>query len=694
MLSYIHDHARKRVLLIAGIGLLLLTVAAATIAIVKEERQNALEKVELDLRYRVDLHEAYIRVNVLSIDRAIQTLRAEIAESGIPTDLRSWVYSRNMLREPVFQLAVTNKEGQLIASSEFGAVSGIDLSDRDHIKVHLESKRDKIFFSVPLIGRASGRLSINVTRPIFNSKGEVDGVVVASVDPTFFSAYLQDFGFPGGYIAKVVGVDGVIRARSDLEKMPTSILMIDGALLTAMKSSEAAGITRSVFGGEGKRYHVAYQAIDGYDLYIAIGIDTLYVERAQMSGLWEEIAFASLISLLIIILAAGYDRIAFIQSEASAVRARAEERAFQLQRLGGLLANCDALMLRIDDSGRVIDANPALKQLFHLSNDEQVPEREMSASPQAELVADIISKAVNANRYPTRFLSYTKDHDGRIREFLWSWTKLQAVATQKDELIGVAVDHTDLRQNELMLIHASKLSSLGRQSAAICHELAQPLNVVSLGLDNLKREVLIAAPPENLIKRFDRLSASIRRAGKILDRFRMLARPPSPSMTVLKIKSVVSSAIESVADVYQLANTIIEVNAPRDASVRANSIELEQVFINILMNAKEAIVGRNDGRSEHRKVRITVDIVNDDQNVEVAVHDSGPGLPDELVKYGIRPFRSTKISQGGIGLGLAISDATIRSLGGELRFESRDGGASFIVMLPLERQNDIPDVNS
>lgn len=66
MLSYLHDHARRRVLLIAGIGLLLLTVAAATIAIVKEERQNALEKVELDLRYRVDLHEAYIRVNVLS----------------------------------------------------------------------------------------------------------------------------------------------------------------------------------------------------------------------------------------------------------------------------------------------------------------------------------------------------------------------------------------------------------------------------------------------------------------------------------------------------------------------------------------------------------------------------------------------------------------------------------------------------
>jgi C4-dicarboxylate-specific signal transduction histidine kinase len=694
MLSILHDHTRRRGFLIAGIGLLLLTIAVATIAIVNEERRNALEKVERDLRYRVDLHEAYIRVNVLSIDRAIQTLRAEIAESGIPADLRSWVNSRNMLREPVFQLAVTNKEGLLLASSEFGAVSRIDLSDRDHIKVHLEAKEDKIFFSVPLIGRASGRLSINVTRPFFNSKGEVDGVIVASVDPTFFSAYLQDFSFPGGYIAKVVGADGVIRARSDLEKMPAKILVVDGALLTAMKSSETTGITRSVFDDEAKHYLVAYQAIDGYDLYIAIGIDTLYVERAQMSGLWEEIAFASLIAILIIILAVGFDRIAFIQSEASAVRARAEERAVQLQRLGGLLASCDALMLRIDDDGRIIDANPAFKQMFRFSNNEKIPEQEAVTSPHTELVADIVAKAANANKYPTRFLSYTRDNDGRIREFLWSWTKLQGVATQKDEFIGVAVDHTDLRQNELMLIHASKLSSLGRQSAAICHELAQPLNVVSLGLDNLRREVLVATTSESLIKRFDRLSASIRRAGKILDRFRMLARPTSPSMTVLKIKSVVNSAIESVSDVYQLANIIIEVHAPRDANVRANSIELEQVFINILMNAKEAIVGRKDGRSEHSKVRITVDIVNDDQKVEVAVHDSGPGLPDELVKYGIRPFRSTKISQGGIGLGLAISDATIRSLGGELRFESRDGGASFIVTLPLELQNAVLDVIS
>ncbi|MCZ8122599.1 MAG: cache domain-containing protein [Magnetospirillum sp.] len=672
----LQDRSERRASLLAGVLLLLLTIAAAATFVLIAEDKNARTRLDRDLRHRADLHEAYIRANVLTIDQALQALRAQIVDEGVPPDLRAWVAARGMLREPLFQFAVADRQGRLVASSEFGSNTGIDLSDRRHIRVHLDGNADRIYFSEPLVGRASGRLSINVTRPVFEGDEKVGGVVVASVNPRFFSAYLQDFSFPGEYVAKLVGSGGGIRARSDQENANPGGSIKDPALLEQLMS-RAAGVMLASFGTEGRRHLVAYRPVEGYDLYVTVGVDAAYLEAEASAQRQTIIGFTLLTALLVVAMGIAYDRIASINAEASALRARSEERETQIRKMGSLLSDCDAIMLRVDANGRILDANPAFRAVF-------------GTLPGVDDVAALVAKAVAAPRFPFRTSGYAKDAHGTRREFIWSWIKLPNEDAHREEFLGVAVDHTEIRQQELMLIHASKLASLGRQSASICHELAQPLNVVSLGLDNLRRDVLADGPLESKLKRLDRLTANVRRAGKILDRFRALARAPSRPLEVLLLRMTVLAAVDAMADPFHLEDIRVEFRATADPVVRANALELEQVFVNILTNAKDAIVGRAGGAGP-RLVVVSLDLSSDGKSAEVGFRDNGGGLPEELLRFGVRPFSSTKEAQGGIGLGLAISDATIRSLGGELRFENVEGGAMFTVSIPIQHAVSAPE---
>lgn len=676
------ESTSSRASLLAGVVLLLFTIGVAAAFVFRAQVNFVHERAERDLQHRAALYEAYIRANVWMIDQALQALRADIVNSGVPSNLREWVDSRSMLREPLFQFAVADKHGRLIASSEFGANTGLDLSDRQHIRVQLDGTTDAMYFSVPLIGRASGRLSINVTRPVVAADGTVVAVVITSVNPQHFSTYLQDFSAPSSHLAQLVGVDGVIRARSDQNDAPLGGTVRDPALLKLMQMRKAS-VTRAAFGVDGRPHLVAYRPVEGYDLNVVVGLDVQHLDASQIVEGRVVVGFSLVVALLVVAMGIAYDRIAAMNAGALELRARSEERRSQLERMGALLSDCDAILLLVDSTGRVLASNPAFRRMFQFTSPNDADD-----GPVADDVAVLVSRAISAPRFPFRISGVAEDRNGIRREFIWSWIKLQKETSNDEEFLGVAVDHTDLRQKELMLIHASKLSSLGRQSAAVCHELSQPLNVVSLGLDNLRRDITGGVGLDGQIKRLDRLSNSIRRAGRILDRFRSFVRVPSRPLESLHVRALVVSAIDSVADLFNQNGIRIQFRADADAVVRANRLELEQVFVNILINAAESIIANSASGEETGLVTVSLDLVSEEDRIEISFRDDGCGLPEDFVRFGIRPFSSTKEEQGGIGLGLAISDATIQSLGGKIRFMNVENGAVFFVSLPVRRQHD------
>jgi signal transduction histidine kinase len=680
MLSHpIQQTLTKRTSLLAGVLLLLLTIGIAASFVLSVQSNNARERLERDLRHRADVYEAFLRTNLFLIDQALQALRAEIVEAGVPTSLRAWVNSRSMLREPLFQFAVADRQGRMIASSEFSASSGLDLSDRRHIRIQLDGTADRIYFSEPLIGRASGRLSINVTRPVIAADGTVVAVVITSVDPKYFSNYLNDFSEPASRVAQLVGGDGVTRATSDQGFAPVGRALRDPVLLEKLRA-RVSGVTRAAFGIEGHSHLVAHRPVNGYDLSVVVGLDARHLDATFASEGRIVIGYALLMALLVLAMGIAYDRISSMNADASAIRARSEERRSQLERMGALLSDCEAVMLRVDAAGRVLEANPAFRRIFQMKSGNSV-----ASGSDPEGVDAIVSKAISAPRFPFRASGYAKDENGARRDFIWSWIKLQHDAPNGEEYLGVAVDHTELRQKELMLIHTFKLSSLGRQSAAICHELAQPLNVVSLGLDNLRRDIVGGAGLDRQFKRLDRLTNSVRRAGRILDRFRSLARAPSRPLEILNLRKIVLSAIDSVIDPFSHDGVRVEFRATCDPVVLVNGLELEQVFVNILTNAADSIVANLCLSEKSRLVAVSLDLLPEGDRAEIKFRDTGGGLPQDLLTFGVRPFYSTKEKLGGIGLGLAISDATIRSLGGELRFKNVEDGAVFTVSLPVQR---------
>ena len=673
----LHNKSQRRLFLGAGTALLLAAIMLSAFLIASRQAQRAADLVQSDLEYRSRLYEAYVRTNVLTVDQTLQTLRAEILETGVPNDLRDWVASRSMLRDPVIQIGVTDRRGMLFWSSEPGGGSGIDLSDRRHVAVQLEATDDNLFFSAPLIGRVTRRLSINVTRPVIGSDGKIEGVVIASVNPGFFSPFFRDLSFRSEFVAKVIGTDGVVRVRSDRDPKVTEDAVADPEIRRLI-ARRFNGTTTGFLEYGGPKFTIAHRSVEGYDLHVLVALDEAQIEHIQASEARQVVGVAMLFSLLVIAMAVAFDRISEIHSVAAGLRARAEEREDQIGRMGALLADCDAIMLRIDRKGLFLDANPAFRKIFP---DLGAGWTSLGAMP-IEL-KDMITKVTSDFQFPLRIADYIKERDGATREFIWSWIKCQGETADSDEFLGVAIDHTELRRKELMLIHASKLTSLGRQSASICHELAQPLNVVSLGLDNLRNDWLTGASSEAQIKRFERLIANIRKAGRILDRFRTLARAPSLPLAFTPLRAILDTAIESVADRFTLDGVMIRFEAAGDPSVRVNVIDLEQVFVNILMNARDAILSRADTAGREGLVVVKIGVSGDGENAEVEFRDNGCGLPQELLSYGIRPFASTKRDQGGIGLGLAISEATIRAMGGELTFEGHTEGAIFRVRIPM-----------
>lgn len=230
-----------------------------------------------------------------------------------------------------------------------------------------------------------------------------------------------------------------------------------------------------------------------------------------------------------------------------------------------------------------------------------------------------------------------------------------------------------LEEAELSLQQSQKLAALGEMSAAVSHELNQPLAAMKTYLAGA-RLLLQRKRTEEAASSFQRIDDLIERMGAITRQLKSYARKGGDALEPVDMRDALKGAITMMEPQLRTDTVHITQNLPRKpAMVLADRLRLEQVIINLLRNALDAMGGADEKE-------IDLIIVEGDE-VVLTVRDSGPGIDDLEALF--EPFYTTKKPGEGVGLGLAISSGIVKDLGGRLTARNGEGsGAVFEIRLP------------
>ncbi len=234
-----------------------------------------------------------------------------------------------------------------------------------------------------------------------------------------------------------------------------------------------------------------------------------------------------------------------------------------------------------------------------------------------------------------------------------------------------------LRETQDELVQAGKLSMLGQMAAGVTHELTQPLTALHAFSENavtyLDRGNVTAAR-ENLVH----IERACDRMGLIVGQLRGFLRKSVDASGPVDLGNSIANAMLLLERDIERSGASIRLDVQADAIVLADNVRLEQVLINLLRNALDAV--RSGAR---REIAIVVTV---GQRVCLRLSDSGPGIPDEVRDHLFEPFFTTKAASQGLGLGLAISSSIVQAMQGELTASNGvDAGAEFVLVLPRFR---------
>jgi len=233
----------------------------------------------------------------------------------------------------------------------------------------------------------------------------------------------------------------------------------------------------------------------------------------------------------------------------------------------------------------------------------------------------------------------------------------------------------ELQETQNQYMHAEKLSAIGKLSASIAHEFNNPLQGIRTVLKGLKKRAVLEEEDKEL------LIEAIGEADRIKDLIRSLQdfnRPSSRRKTIMDVQN----ALESILILQKSDLNGRRISVVRDymdglPQIMAVRDQIKQVFLNLLTNAADAC--------NHHGGVITISTWQEDNNVAVAIKDTGIGIKASDMEQIFRPFYTTKPEVKGTGLGLSVSHGIIKKHHGEIRVESKSGeGATFTVLLPIQ----------
>ena len=338
----------------------------------------------------------------------------------------------------------------------------------------------------------------------------------------------------------------------------------------------------------------------------------------------------------------------------------------------------DGIMV-IDARGTVQVYNDACERMFQYRADEVVGQNVKMLMPSS--FRDEHDSYLDRYKHTgqARIIGVGREVEGRRKDgHIFPIYLSVGAGTKGGEriFVGIVHDITERKNAEIRLQrlqdelnHVARLTEMSQFSAALAHELNQPLTAIVNYMNVAKR---LLASPDTQAKAQDALAKAgdqAQRAGQIIRRLRDFVEKRDSKRTEENINAIAEDAIAlGLVGAKALNITVHTAFAPRSPPVMVDRVQIQQVMVNLLRNASEAMAG-----SPKRELTVTTTSI-DAAAVEVAVADTGPGIPDEVAKQLFKPFVTTK--PGGMGIGLAISQSIVEAHGGSLGTSPNQGGGT------------------
>jgi two-component system CheB/CheR fusion protein len=276
--------------------------------------------------------------------------------------------------------------------------------------------------------------------------------------------------------------------------------------------------------------------------------------------------------------------------------------------------------------------------------------------------------------------------DGKLRMIEWYDNTLKDTQNNTIGVLSIGLDITErkemqieLHQKEELMITQSRQAAMGEMISMIAHQWRQPLSVMAMAINNLKLEIELEKEikPERLNEMGDAILGQTQHLSQTIDDFSNFFKPNKEKQVVL-VCTVIKSAMEIVQKSLENNNIILEISTSCRNEIFTFANELLQVFLNLINNAKDALL-------EHKvtEMKLGIDISEDEEFVTIRICDNGGGIPEAILERLGEPYVSSKIHSG-TGLGIYMSKMIVEQhLLGSLCWENLNGGACFIIKLPL-----------
>lgn len=343
---------------------------------------------------------------------------------------------------------------------------------------------------------------------------------------------------------------------------------------------------------------------------------------------------------------------------------------------------------QVDEKEQITVANDAANKIFATDNngligkslyefvdeegkeiiDQQVKQRKMGITSNYELM---ISDAVKQEKTIDVTVSPRFDED----RYIGTISIFRDITDKK-------IAENKAKELELQMFTHSKMASLGKIATGIAHEINQPLTYINTVIQTLIEDFeLDEIHPENSLKRLENCEYQVQRIVKIISHLRTFGRVDDNILEKINVTETFENSLLILYQKIKLRNIVLEKDLEKKLpKVKANSIKLEQVFINLLQNAVDALEYNID------EPKIIVSIKNQkNEKIEINIIDNGPGIPEEIQRHLFDPFWTTKEVGKGTGLGLSIVYGIIDSFSGQTECISTPGeGTNFRISLPIE----------
>jgi diguanylate cyclase (GGDEF)-like protein/PAS domain S-box-containing protein len=390
-----------------------------------------------------------------SIDLSLIALRSHWRIG--PENFRDFlaVLSQSLEDKVVFQVAVTNAQGVMIYSSADPHSAPLDLSDREHIRAQLQAKRDRLFISKPVLGRVTQKWSVQFTRPIFDARGQFSGVIVASVEPSYFSRFYDQIYLGAQGVISVSREDGMVLARSarDGQDRGMGMALTQLPLHTAQDALSGEFRADSSIDGIARLY--SWRRLPQYGLIVSVGQSERDTDERYAGQRSTYLAVGIGVSALLALVGWGMTKSGYRREQLLRQMAEAEARwKFALEGAGEGVWDWDLRAQRAYLSPRV-------RQLLDTDSDSlHCSQEALRAMAHPEEVR-LINYTLRAH-FDGMLSSYLLEHRVCRKDGSWIWVLSRGTVVERTadgkplRMVGTFSDITQRKAREEQVRHLAQ----------------------------------------------------------------------------------------------------------------------------------------------------------------------------------------------------------------------------------------------